>query len=898
MTAASALFPATALAQTPGIIFDTLPPAPATPTRAQPPAPAQDSAVVDLSSVRIADGGLNELVDYSARDSMWFDVAGKQVHLYGVAKVKYTTLEIQAGYILLDYAANEVTASTFPDSLGRWTGLPEFKDKDQAFTANKLRYNFKSKKGIIYEARTKQDDLYILGQKAKFIGPPDNDTTARNTIYNQNAIITTCNADHPHFGVRTRKLKVVPNKVVITGLSNLELAGIPTPFVIPFGFYPITQTRKAGLIIPQDFNFSDREGLGLQDFGWYQPINEHIDAKVLFSAYVNGTFGASGNVRYSYRYRHAGDVQIRYNRRVNENAKAEKEYFPSFGLIINHRQDPAAHPTRKFGGSVNIQTNRDQSRNRNDYNSVYQNTLSSNLTYSRIFPGKPYQLNLAFTHTQNNSTRKMTITLPEATFTLQRIYPFKKENRVGKEKWYEKVSLTYNSQLRNTFTDVPDTTLFTMNTLRNSKAGIQHKAGTDFNFKLAKYISIIPNINYEENWYPYIVTREFDTTIDYKYDSIFQNQEYIGLEVDSAATRWGHDTLIRKYGFYQYRNFNAGLNVSTSVFGTVQFKKGWLKGIRHKFTPSASIGFGPDYSKNGYVFREVETSLRPGYSKKKQYSIFDEGIYGKPSISPRSMVLSYSLGNVLEIKHFSKRDTTGRGKKTRIFDNLTFSGNYNFSADSLQWSTVGTSGVFRLIKGFTTLNWRVAFDPYMRNSKGIRVNQFRINEEGRLLRLDQFGLNLNTSVNVRQIRELIEKRKVRQGDPPQPSSTTKTTPDDLAGWFSQFSLSHYISYERQYVAGTNRDTFLIGQNNLSVRGDIPVSANWKLNISNISYDFKSKQFVYPDLGITRDLHCWEMRLSWQPTRGTYTFTLQAKPGTFQFLKVPYRQNNFDAQGGF
>ncbi len=881
-----------------GLALDTLPPVAASTTSAP-----EDVSVVDLSKVKFADGGINETIDYAAKDSMWFDVLNKQVHLYGAATVKYTTLEIKAGYILIDYNKNEITAEMFPDSSGKKAGVPEFKDKEQAFTANRLRYNFKSKKGIIYEARTQQDDLFVLGEKAKFIGTADGDTSGRNIIYNQDAIITTCNAEHPHFGVHTRKLKVIPDKLVVTGMSNLELAGIPTPFILPFGFYPITKTRKAGLIIPQDFNFAETEGLGLQDFGWYQPINDHMDAKVLFNAYVNGTFGVSGNLNYNYKYRNAGSFNIRYNRRVREDNKAKKLSQNSFGLRIDHRQDANAHPTRKFGGSVNIETNRDQNRNQNDFASVYRNQLSSNLTYNQIFPGKPYQFNLAFTHNQNTQTRKMNITLPEATFTLQRIYPFKKDNRVGKERWYEKVTLTYNGQMRNAFLDVPDTTLFTRQTLLNAKSGIQHRATTDFNFKIARYINVTPNISYDESWYPYKVTREFDPTPQYVRDTIVDplTNELISIVVDSNATKWGRDTLIRDYGFNAYRNFNAGVSAGTSIFGTVQFRKGWLRGIRHKISPSVSMGFGPDYSKNGRIFREVETSSRPGYSRKKQYSIFDEGIYGKPSASPRSMVLSYSLLNVLEIKHLSKRDTTGRGKKTKIFDNLNFSGTHNFSADSLRWSTVGTNGVFRLFKGLSTLSWRVSFDPYLRNDNGVRVNRFMVNEKGRVVRLDQFGLNLNTNFTVGRIREMFENK----GPDEKPADgTTKTppksnaAPDDFLGWFDKFSFSHYISYERQFISGTNRDTFLVGQHNLSLRGDIPISSKWALNISNISYDFKANQFVYPDLGITRDLHCWEMRLGWQPTRGTYTFTIQAKPGTFQFLKVPYRQNNYDASGGF
>ncbi len=883
-----------------GLSLDTLPPNAASSTAAT----ATDSVVVDLSKIKTSSDGLTEEIAYAAQDSMWFDVTNKQVHLYGAASVKYTTLEIKSGYILLDYAKNEVTASMIADSSGQMVGEPEFKDKDQAFTANKLRYNFKSKKGIIYEARTQQDDLFVLGQKAKFVGAPDSDTSGRNTIYNYNALITTCNADHPHFGVRTKKLKVIPDKLVVTGLSNVELAGIPTPLVLPFGFYPITKTRKAGLIIPQDFNFSDREGLGLQDFGWYQPINEHMDVKLLFSAFVTGSVGVAATTNYNYKYKHSGNVNLRFNRRVRENDKAEKEVFPSFGLQISHRQDPNAHPTRKISGSVNIETNRDQNRNQNDFQSVYRNQLNSNFTLNKVFPGKPYQFNLAFTHNQNTQTRKMNITLPEATFTLQRIYPFKRKNGVGKERWYEKLSLTYNSQMRNSFSEVPDTTLFTRKTLQNAKSGMQHRASTDFNLKLAKFINITPTISYEENWYPYIVEREFDPTIVPKYDSVFQTlpsseRVFVGLDLDSNATKWGRDTLLRKYGFHSYRNFNAGIGASTSIFGTVQFRKGWLKGIRHKISPSVSMGFGPDYSRNTRIFREVETSSRPGRSNPRKYSIFDEGIYSKPSSSPRSMVVSYSLLNVLEIKHFSKRDTTGRGKKTKIFDNLNFNGNYNVSADSLRWSTIGTNGVFRFFKGLTTLNWRLSFDPYALNEQGRRINTFNKQYGGGLLRLDQFGINVNTSLSVRQLRDMIEKGD----DPTQPKSGSNPaapnkTPDDFLGWLDRFNLTHSVSYERQFIPKTNRDTFVIGFHNLSIRGDIPVSSKWTVNISNISYDFQDKEFVYPDLGITRDLHCWQMSLSWQPTRGTYFFTINAKPGTFQFLKVPYRQSNFDGQGGF
>ncbi len=470
---------------------------------------ATDSSLVDLSKVKLSKEGVDDVVEYGAKDSMWFDVKNKQLHLYGKATVKYTTLNIEAGYILLDYAKNEVSAESFPDSSGAAAGYPKFKSADQEFEANRIRFNFKTKKGIIYEARTKQEDLYILGERSKFVGIPNGDSTKsqQNTIYNENSLLTTCDLPHPHYGIRAKKLKVIPNVMVITGPAHLELGGVPTPLILPFGFFPISKSRQAGLIIPRDFEFARVEGLGVKDFGWYQPISQHMDSKVLFNVYTNGSWGAAGTLRYNRRYYYDGNFYMDYNTRVSEDVYANKVRNKSFGINWSHQQDPKANPTRRFGGTMHIETNRNQNRNRNDYLSVYQNSLSSNLNYSQSFPGKPYTLTAGLSHSQNTQTREMTISFPNVNFTMQRIYPFKRKVDDGTEKWFEKLSLTYSSALQNTVR-VPDTLLFTKATLRNARIGIQHKASTDYTFKLFKYINVAPRINYEENWYPYTIRRE------------------------------------------------------------------------------------------------------------------------------------------------------------------------------------------------------------------------------------------------------------------------------------------------------------------------------------------------------------------------------------------------------
>lgn len=871
-----------AFAQEPVSLQDTLP----TPV-------LRDSAVVDLRSVRLSSDALDELVEYGAKDSMWFDVKKRQLHLYGAAYVKYTSIDLKAGYILLDYDKNEVSAEAFPDETGKMTGLPEFKDGDQAFTATKLRYNFRSKKGLIYEARTKQEDLYVLGQKAKFVSQTSTDSLAKtqNTVYNQNALITTCDHPEPHYGIRTKKLKVIPNKLVITGFSNVEIGGIPTPLVLPFGFYPITQSRKSGLIIPRDFEFATQEGLGIKDWGYYLPINEHLDVTLRFNAYTSGSWGVQADTRYNQRYRYNGNFNLRYNSRVTEDAMARKVKAQSFGLRWSHQQDPKAHPTRRFGGSVNIETNRDQNRNRNDYASVYQNTLTSNLNYSQTFPGKPYQFNASLSHSQNTQTRLMNISFPTATFNLQRVFPFKRKSFVGKEQWYEKISLTYSSRLQNTV-QVADTLLFTSETLRRTRMGIQHQASTDYNFKLFKYINVAPRVNYEENWYPYSIDREFINEIQYVYDTVADI-----IVVDSSKTVWGRDTTFRDWGFKTFRQYDVGISINTALFFTKQFKKGWFRGIRHTIKPTLSTGFRPDYSDSEY-FRQVQTSAQPGRETFRDYGIFDDAVYGRPSNAPRDMAISYGLSNILEMKFYSaKKDTV---RRVRIFDNLAFSGSYSLTKDTLKWSQIGTGGLFRLFKGITNLTWNATFDPYIRSEKGVRINQFALKEQGKFLRLANFSVALNTQFSIQDLRKLFDNKPASETAEAASRQTRPVTiKDDFLGWFDQFRINHRISFDRRQIAGTNRDTFLLGSNNISMSGRIPLTPKWSLDVGNISYDFQSKSLVYPDFGLTRNLHCWQFSVRWQPLRGTYEFFIAVNPGsTLDFLKIPYRKNIFDAQGGF
>jgi hypothetical protein len=849
------------------------------------------TAVVDLSQVRIGSGGLDDQVAYTARDSMWFDVEKKQVHLYGEATVTYTSIVLKAAYILLDYEQNTIVGMPMTDSLGRTTGLPEFADKDQKFSAKELRYNFKTKKGLIKEAYTAQENMYILGSKAKFVQTESQDTSKAptNTIYNENALITTCDHPNPHFGVRARKLKVIPDKLVVVGPSLVEISGIPTPLVLPFGFFPITKTRKHGIILPRDFNLNDPRGLGILDLGYYIPLSQHADLKLNFDYYLRGSHTIGATSRYKKLYKYDGYFDLSYSNNIQEDQLAKKISDKSYSIKWSHSQDQKANPYHKFSGSINLETNQNSRRNNNDFKSVYNNNRNSAMTYNRIFQGKPYSLQVGFSHSQTTSTRRMTVNFPNVDFNLNRIYPFKKKQSVGKEAWYERLTLTYSSKFRNTLSGI-DSSFFARKTLDSALYAAEHRASSDLQMKLFKFINIAPRISYQESWYWQTIERALDTTIVYKYDTIDDNGEIL-LVVDTAATRFGTVRTDIVKGFKPFRTFDAGISANTSLYMTKLFKRGWLRGVRHVLTPSVGFTYTPDFTQEKYdYFRTYQTDVRPNVSREQEYNIFEQALFGRPSSSASPLSISYSLRNVLEMKYFSRKDTTT--KLVKLFNNLAFNGSYSLTAKELKWSEIRTASNFNLFKNIVRVNWNLALDPYQYDPIARkRINKFLRKEEGKLFRISNFGISVNAGLSIQELRGLFVKNEdseTKLGSAP----PRDTEADDLLSIVNSFRLSYFFGIDKE-ILRDGRDTFVISRNSFNVSGSVPLTSKWTFNLNNISYDLTAKQLVYPDIGISRDLHCWEMSMSWQPVRGTYTFAINVRPGPLDFLRIPYRKNNVD-----
>jgi hypothetical protein len=849
-------------------------------------------------AIRYSKDSLDAPVNYQARDSMVFDLSNSQFLMYGEGDVTYTDIKLKADYIQFDWTTNTVTSAGLADSLGRLTGKPQFTQGDQEFGAKEMKFNFKTRKGLITEASTIQNDLYVRGQKTKFISAKD--STETDVIFNEDAIFTTCDHPHPHFGIRSGKQKVVPNKLVVVGPSHLEVMGVPTPLWLPFGFFPMNNTRSTGLLFPNNFDYSPQWGYGLNNVGWYFPINEHLNLQTANDIYLNGSFRLRLRGDYFKRYKYKGNFQLEYHNLRIEDELARYQRETSYSLRVAHNQDAKAHPSRSIGGSINIQTNNAQRRNYNDAESVLAGQLSSNFNYRESFPGKPYNLAIGLSHSQNTQNRDITINFPTVNFQTQTLYPFKrKAGAGGKERFYEKIALTYRGEAKSTVM-AKDTTLFLEETLQDIQYGARHQVTSNASFKLFKYINVNPNVNYTEVWYLKTTQKNFDPTVRIVNDTIEENGE---IQIIPRDTIFGEVTDTTVFGFKPLRKFNTGVDFDTKLFGTILFKKGRLRGLRHVMTPRIGLNYTPDYTNPrwGY-FDEVQQDTRDtSMMDLLEYTIFNEGLYlgERPSNQGLRMAVDYGISNFFEAKVIKRRDTVP--ENVRLIKRFDITGSYNFAAEEFKWSPINTTLNFSALQGIITLQLNARFDPYDINEEGQRIPVLVRDTRGQLLRFDDARASLAGTLTARDVLSWFERKdKGPESGNPVTANEDVRNPR-LRELLESLTIRHRLVIEGETLP-SGGDTIFISSNVITFSGRLPLTPNWRINVGNVSYDFVRKNVGYPAFGISRDLHCWEMGLNWQPSRGTYAFFLRVDPGSvFDFINLPYQKGNQDtflAPGGF
>ena len=825
----------------------------------------------------------------SATDSVWRDLNRKKIFYFGNAEAKYDDITLTANYLEFDLETSTCIARGIPDSLGKLQGRPVFTQGETTFDAEEMQYNFRTKKGVITKVWTEESGGYLHGERIKRMD--DNSINIRSGGY------TTCDLkEHPHYQFRFTKAKVIPDDKIVTGPIYMTISDVPLPLALPFAMIPNTKGKKSGLIIPT-YGESANRGFYLENGGYYWAINDNYDLQVLGDIYTRGSWGIKPTFRYNKRYKFNGNLALGYAvNKIGSKDAADYEESHDFKILWSHKQDPKAHPRHSFSADVNIVSSNFNKYNATTTNEQLSNTFKSSIAYQTSFAGKAY-LTLNASHSQNTLTRQVTASLPEVTFTVNQFYPLKKVGKVGKKRWYQDLNVKYTLNGKIYVNDI-DTVLFegfsddfgqwAKNVFRDhAQMGVKHTVPVSLPIKLFKHFTWTNSATFN----------------DYMYFTRMEKQ----WVADTDTT--GHLQTDTIFGFRNLVDFNLSSNLTTKVYGMLNFAKGPIRAIRHVVTPTVGFTYKPNFGDPKW---NVYKSYIDGDGNEQVYNMFANGIFGSPSQNQSGLV-TYSINNTLDMKVPSKSDTITGIKKIALLEALNISGNYDVAKDSLRFSTVALSARTTLFKKLK-INYNSAWDPYAADSLGRRINKFELLENGRLFHKNnstwQFSVGYSFTQND------LDKLKGKKKDTPpdfrtdiqnraqQSMNVTEDELDDIMGnpnayidWNTPWSvtLSYNLSYTTNisYAAlmgiATNRVT-----NTLGINGDISLTPNWKVTFTT-GWDFTNKGLSNTNLSVYRDLHCWEMRFSWTPIGyyKSWNFTINVKASALKDLKLTKKKDYRD-----
>ena len=830
----------------------------------------QDSIQLDSLKPKEA---ITDLISHVAKDYTTQNAKDKTVTLYNEAHVVYTDIDLKAGIIIIDYIKETLFAKGIKDSLG-YTQKPVFKQGGQESEQDSMLYNFKTKKAIIYGIKTRQEPgMYVLGEKAKRV----NDST----IYMRNIRFTTSDKDNPDYYIGVKKAKVVPNKKIVAGLSNLVIADVPTPVFLPFAYFPMGKNRTSGFIFPAIQTSTSNRGIGIQNGGYYFAVNDYVDLELLGDVYSNGSWGFRARSQYYLRYKFSGGFNLSFEKLIRS-TRGFDDYSQAtnFNVRWSHRQDPKSSPNSNFGASVNLGSSQYFRQSLNEFNNsnFLTNTFSSSISYQKTFTGTPFNMSANATHSQNTNTGTVTMALPSLQVSMSRIYPFAGKGGIKKNP-LQKIGLTYN-MLGEYRINTTEDEFFTAKMFETANAGVQHRADASTNVTLLNYFTLSPSINYREVWSFKKVNKDFDPAI--------QN-------TDGSFGTVVTDTLS---GFSNFREYSTSLSLSTNIYGTFNFKKGRLKAIRHTIRPSVSFSYRPDFAEK---YNETIESNLEGTAF-ETYSPFDNGtsIYGKPG-SGLSNSIGITLNNVIEGKLAPEDpDSDEEDRKITILNNLNFSSSYNIAADSLRWSPVNASAGTRLLKDKLAVNLNATLDPYQVNETGLRINKY---VKG-LFRLTRASLTANYSLSSRDLSgessensgngnqitpDVLGKNLNPANSLASNSSSSQNNEEEITELYkSTIPWNLNFAYSAAYT-NTGTGNAGIQSHSLMFGGDFELTPKWKVGFSS-GYDIASGGFSFTRMNFSRDLDSWKMTFNWVPfgNNQSYVFFIGVKSGILNDLK--YEQN--------
>lgn len=829
-------------------------------------------------------------VAYEASDSIVFTQGGF-AHLYGNGKVSYPGSDLEAAVISMDMDNSTVFARGVTDSLDTVKGRPVFKDGETSYETDTIRYNFKSKKGIISNVVSQQGEGYVTGNNAK--------KGANDELYMKSGRYTTCDHhDHPHFYMQMTYAKVRPKKNVVAGPAYLVVEDVPLPLAVPFFFFPFSSSYQSGFLMPTYMDDSSR-GFGLTNGGYYFAVSDQMDLKLRGDIFTKGSWALNAESNYVKRYRYSGLLQASYQvTKTGDKGLPDYSVAKDFKIIWTHRQDQKASPNSTFSASVNFATSSYERTNiGNLYNTqaMSQNTKTSSVNYTRNFPDQHLNISATTNIAQRMKDSTVAVTLPDLNIALSTIFPFKRKHPVGDEKWYEKISVRYTGRMKNSIT-TKDTKLFKSNLVRDWDNGMQHDIPITATFTLFKYFNLTPNVNYTERWYTRKIKQDWDV----------QRQAVV------------RDTV---YGFHRVYDYRASLGVNTKIYGMykpVFFPKKAIQ-IRHVITPSISINAAPDFASAhyGYYDSYVKES-KNGVRDTVNYSYYAGQAFSPPSSGGKQGNIEFRVSNNLEMKYKDKNDSI---RKVSLIDELGAGISYNMAALKKPWSDLRIDLRLKLSKSYT-FSMSSVFKTY----------GYKFDEQGRVVDNDRtewsygrfgifqgygssFSYTFNNDTWKKLKEKFLGKEKQEEGKQDgekkdeQSDSEDETNPDgtrkkkvekaavDTDGyqvfkmpWSLNLNYNFNISEDRSKPIDLHsmRYPYRYTQN-LSLSGNIKLSNKWAISF-NSGYDFEAKKIVQTSFNITRDLHCFSMSASLSPFGQWkyYNFTIRANASILQDLKWEQR----------
>ena len=828
-----------------------------------------DSTAIDTTAADSAKRkpGIDAPVDYECTDSLVYDAETRLVHLYGKAQVKYMDMTLNAAKITMNMDSSMVRAAGERDTAGILQDKPVYSQGSDNYHSELMAFNFKTKKGYITNVETTQGDGFMQSQHSK--------RAADGTLYLEHAKYTTCDAKHPHFYLALSRAKVRPGKESVFGPAYLVVADVPLPLAVPYGFFPFNKKYSSGFIMPSYGDETSR-GFYLRDGGYYFAINDYMDIKALGEIYTKGSWGLSAETNYRKRYRYNGNFYISFLRTV-DGEKNMPDYAVTKSLKVQwtHSKDAKASPNTTFSARVNFAS---ESYERSNLESMYnplaytQSTRASSVSFSHTFPSIGLNIAGSTNLTQSLCDSSVSMTLPDLSISLNRFYPFRRKHQAGKERWYEKISMSYTGSLSNSINTKEDK-LFKSNLVKDWRNGMQHRIPIDATFQVFKYINISPQFSLRDIMYTNRVMRSWDET----------------TQKEVADTT---------YGFYNLYDWSLGVSANTTLYG---FYKPWRKlfgdkiiAVRHVFKPSVSFSYAPDFTSSHYGYQRtyVKTDAN-GEVSTVTYSPYSGGIYSYPSGTKQGMI-TMSVSNNVEMKVKSDRDTTGE-RKISIIDELYGALSYNMAAETRPWSNLNTRIRLKLTKNYTFSMAAVfATYAYAFDKNGRVVTSDRTEwSYGRFGRFQGMSQNLSYTFNNETLSKLFSRRSDRSTASNDETDTDTDTdaedanidPDlrnakkggkqkkqkakvDEDGYlrFSlpwSFTVSYGISMaedrSKQINVRRMRYPYSFTQT-MNFSGYLRIAEGWNISFTS-GYDFNYHELSMTTASVSRDLHCFEMSCS-------------------------------------